>query len=223
MIDYPNIIMTLEQSKKNNDYIFCVYKRINVRSKLLKGPLKEFLKTSLKAFFKTKTINNKEYIRILKAQALIGRNGITKNKKEGDGKTPSGTYNLGIAFGTQKRENIRLDRAISYIEINDNLYWVDDVNSKYYNKLIEILDTQKDTDKDWQSAEHLIDYPVEYKYAIEIKANHNNVKGKGSAIFLHCSNKKPTSGCIAISKRKMKRVLKLVKKDTIIIIDYPKA
>ena len=61
-------------------------------------------------------------------------------------------------------------------------------------------------------------YYKQYEYAIEIKTNPNNIKGKGSAIFLHCSNNTPTSGCIAIDREEMKKVLKIIDGDTIITI-----
>ncbi|MDE5831152.1 MAG: hypothetical protein K2H53_06060 [Clostridia bacterium] len=56
------------------------------------------------------------------------------------------------------------------------MYWVDDPKSKYYNQLVNI----KNIEKDWDSAEHLIDYPVQYEYLIEIKTNPNCIPGKGS-------------------------------------------
>lgn len=142
----------------------------------------------------------KDNLKLFETKAYIGKNGITNNKKEGDGKTPIGIFELGIAFGTHSKNEINYN---NYIKINKNLYWVDDVKSKYYNQLIDISKTQKD----WESAENLIEYPKQYEYAIEIKTNPNNIKGKGSAIFLHCSIEKPTAGCIAINKEKMKKIL----------------
>ncbi len=134
---------------------------------------------------------------LLRADAFIGANGTTENKKEGDKKTPIGLFNLGLCFGTHK--DIKLHKKIKYIELNNNLYWVDDISSKYYNMLVDITKVEAD----WKSAEHLIDYQKQYEYAVEIKANPNNIKGKGSAIFLHCTNEKPTAGCIAIKREYM--------------------
>lgn len=147
---------------------------------------------------------------ILKTNAFIGENGLTKDKKEGDKKTPIGTFDLGIAFGTHEK----VDSKINYIQINKNLYWVDDVNSKYYNKLVDISKIEKN----FKSAEHLCEFPKEYEYGIEIKTNPKNIKGKGSAIFLHCSTGKPTAGCIAINKKYMKKILEIIDKNTKIYI-----
>ena len=105
---------------------------------------------------------------------------------------------------------------IKYKQITKEMYWVDDPESKYYNQLVNILTTPKD----WSSAEHLIQYPIEYEYLIEIKTNPNNIPGKGSAIFLHCSNNKPTAGCIAVDKETIKKIIENIDRNTKIKIYY---
>ena len=101
--------------------------------------------------------------KVLQTTAFIGKNGLTRIKVEGDGKTPIGRYELGICFGTHKKEEISIK---NYIQINENLYWIDDVKSKFYNQMVDITKVHKD----WRSAEHLIEYPNQYEYALEIKA-----------------------------------------------------
>lgn len=152
-----------------------------------------------------------KYNKIFQTEAIIGEKGLTLKKKEGDGKTPKGLFKLGIAFGLH---DIKINKDIEYVKINNNLYWVDDINSKYYNKLVDISKVKKD----WNSAEHLIKYKTQYEYGIEIKTNPNNIKGKGSAIFLHCKKGNKTKGCIAIEKEKMIKLLKLINKKTLILI-----
>ena len=150
--------------------------------------------------------------KIHETEAFIGINGVTKEKVEGDGKTPIGTFDLGITFGTHKFLN-SINRK--YIQINNNLYWVDDIKSKYYNQLVDITKVNKD----WNSAEHLIEYSREYEYAVEIKVNPENVPGKGSAIFMHCSVGKPTAGCVAIDREKLLELLKCVQENGLICIE----
>ena len=145
--------------------------------------------------------------------AYIGRNGVTKDKIEGDGKTPIGEFELGLILGTHF--NIQNKNALKYKQITQNMYWVDDTTSKYYNQLVDISKVQKD----WESAEHLIDYPIEYEYLIEIKTNPKNTPRKGSAIFLHCSNNNSTAGCIAINKRYMQKIIENVDNKTKIIVE----
>lgn len=149
-------------------------------------------------------------IKVFSTKAFIGKNGITNDKREGDGKTPVGKYNLGIAFGTH--DEVKFS---NYIKTNENLHWVDDVNSKLYNQLVDITKVRKD----WNSSEHLIEYPKQYEYAIEIKTNPKNIQGKGSAIFLHCSVGKPTAGCVAIDSQYMKLLLEKLQNNAVICIE----
>lgn len=147
----------------------------------------------------------------IKCITYIGKNKLTNNKKEGDLKTPIGIFDLGLVFGTHNDEDLQLNKNIKYVKINDKLYWVDDINSKYYNKLIDISKIEKD----FTSAEHLIKYLKAYEYGIEIKVNPNNIKGSGSAIFIHCyGNNNYTAGCIAISKENMINLLKKIDENT---------
>ena len=164
---------------------------------------------------------NKDNMAILKfpdynieTTAYIGKNGATFNKKEGDQKTPLGEFNLGVVIGTHSSNEITKKTNIKYIQINQNMYWVDDPKSKYYNKLVDLTKVQQD----WNTAEHLIDYPKQYEYAIEIKTNPQNIPNNGSAIFLHCICKKYTAGCIAIQKNIMRKIIELINYNTKIII-----
>ncbi|MBP3800910.1 MAG: L,D-transpeptidase family protein [Clostridia bacterium] len=150
----------------------------------------------------------------IKTRAYIGKKGASEIKKEGNEMTPLGTFDLGIALGTHSNEEMQNKLTIDYKQITDDMYWVDDSNSKYYNQLVDI----KDTKKDWDSAEHLIDFPTEYEYLVEIKTNPNNVPGKGSAIFLHCTQNEPTLGCVGIDRITMEKLIQLIDNTTKISI-----
>ena len=147
----------------------------------------------------------------------IGKNGASENIHESSIKTPLGHFNLGIAFGTHD-----LNINYPYIKISSNHYWVDDPNSKYYNNLVNLNEYINTFDypyivntnqKEFLSAEHLIDYPKQYEYAVYIEYNVDGEKyedgiGKGSAIFLHClGDKGYTGGCVAIPKEDMLFIL----------------
>ena len=172
-------------------------------------------------------INNKIYVfitddnAILKypkfnivTKAYIGRNGAISQiqKQEGDGKTPLGEFELGIALG--KFPSTNNTNGLKYMQITEDMYWIDDVKSKYYNQLVNISKVTKD----WNSAEHLIDYPIQYEYLIEIKTNPNNIPQRGSAIFLHCSNNQATAGCVAVDRNVMKEIIENIDENTKIII-----
>ena len=112
-----------------------------------------------------------------------------------------------------KDKNGKNKNNIPYTKITDSMYWVDDANSKYYNQLVNI----EKVEKDWETAEHLIEYKTQYEYLIEIKTNPNNIPKKGSAIFLHCTNNTPTAGCISINSKAMKEIIENISKETQII------
>ena len=126
-------------------------------------------------------------------KCAIGRNGIKKNKQEGDGCTPEGTYSLGPLYYRSDRVK-KLKTNFNAIPIEKDMFWSDCTQSEYYNKLIRFKDS---------SYEKL--YKINHTYDIILVINYNTapiIKGNGSAIFLHLAKKDftPTSGCIALKK-----------------------
>ena len=137
----------------------------------------------------------------------VGRGGITKNKYEGDLKTPSGRFKIGHIYYRKDRIPNLLTK-LKKIKINRNFGWCNDVNSKSYNRKINILEKKKN--------EKLFRKDYKYDLLLPIKYNYNKtIPGKGSAIFLHLTKfYKPTAGCIAISKTNFLILLKLINKKT---------
>ena len=155
--------------------------------------------------------NNHQWNPIKNTSGYVGKNGVTIDKVEGDYCTPAGLFTLGFGFGTDS-----IDAKIEYRLINDNCYWVDDVNSPSYNRWVESENVT------WSSAEHMIDYPQCYHYGIVINYNTDPIiPNKGSAIFLHCSNGTYTAGCVAIAENEMLDIIKWINPDlTPMIIIY---
>ena len=144
-------------------------------------------------------------------EGFFGKNGVKRDKREGDGATPFGVYTFARAFGTADDPGARL----SYTKITDHDVWVDDPKSRYYNQWM----SKNAHDADWKSAEQLIKYPKPYKYALAINYNVNPaVPGKGSAIFLHCSTGNPTAGCISVPEAAMIFFLAFIDEETKIAI-----
>lgn len=131
----------------------------------------------------------------------LGKNGIGKTK-EGDGRTPSGVYRLGGAFGTtDKPAGLKL----AYAQTTKQDYWIDDPASDDYNRRVTYAGNP---DRRWRSYERL--HQPLYKYAIVVRYNDDPVvPGKGSAIFLHLwrGPDKPTAGCIAMSEPNLLKLL----------------
>ena len=148
---------------------------------------------------------------ILQTPAYVGKNGIGKTK-EGDKKTPVGTYNLTTPFG------ILADPGAPqpYTKVTKYHYWCGASSSKYYNQL---CDSRVNGRKYTSSDEHLIDYKGAYNYCMFIDYNAKGVAHKGSCIFLHCFSKnKYTAGCVAISEASMKKIVRWAKPGAKIVI-----
>ena len=157
-------------------------------------------------------INKKLLFNKYKVKCAIGKRGLTRFKKEGDGCTPKGTFSFKTLFYRKDRISSIKTNLIKKV-IKKNMGWCDDPKSKYYNKLIRLPFEQ--------SNEKLYKKKNIYDILIVINFNIKPVKkNKGSAIFLHIASKnyKPTHGCVAISKKDLKNLLKYIKKDTKLII-----
>ena len=156
-------------------------------------------------------IKNKETLLFdeFKFKCSIGKKGFSKNKIEGDYKTPIGVFDLGNIY----YRSDRIEKPVSKIKIRKikkNMGWCDDPNSKHYNKLIKIEKNLK------SSYEKLYRKDSKYDLLILIKYNYKKVKkNKGSAIFLHLTKDySATKGCIAIKKKDFLVLNKLINKKT---------
>jgi len=132
---------------------------------------------------------------------VIGRNGMaaTGDKKEGDGKTPSGIYALGPAFGYAPT----IVTGIVYHQATDLDFWVDDMNSLQYNQWVRGSPAAK-------SFERMKRQDDLYQYGIVIDYNtHPIIPGAGSAIFMHVwrNYHSSTAGCVALNQRYLRKIL----------------
>ena len=142
-----------------------------------------------------------------KLKCSLGKSGIKTFKKEGDFATPKGIYNLGNLY-YRKDRNIKPITKLHSIPINKKMGWCNDIKNKKYNKLIKINNNIK--------YEKMFRKDYKYDYIIPINYNNKNIKtGKGSAIFIHLSkNYKKTAGCIALKKKNLLILLKLINRKT---------
>ena len=155
------------------------------------------------------TVKNKNTLIFdeFKFKCCVGKHGFTKNKYEGDKKTPKGVFKLGNIFFRKKRNNLPISK-IRKIPIKKNMGWCDDPKSSKYNKLIKIT----------KKIKHEKMYRLDHKYDLVIPIKYNFKKpipGRGSAIFLHLTkNYNFTAGCVALSLNDFLILLKLVNKKT---------
>ncbi len=152
------------------------------------------------------------YYKDYKLKCAVGKSGITRSKKEGDLSTPKGLYEINkLYYRKDKIKNFKC--KIKKKIIKKNMGWCDDIRSKKYNQEITFPYNY--------SAEKL--YRKDSKYDLFLDIDYNKrptIKGKGSAIFLHLTNRKykATKGCIGILKKDFLKILPLIKKNTKILI-----
>ncbi|MEM1101144.1 MAG: L,D-transpeptidase family protein [Pseudomonadota bacterium] len=122
----------------------------------------------------------------------IGRGGLTRRKREGDGATPRGTHRL---VGMLYRPD-RLARPADWaLPIRPGDLWSDDPGDADYNMIVRAP----------YGASHEVLRRADRLYDLVILTDWNwpyPVKGRGSAIFIHTwrGPGKPTEGCIALSR-----------------------
>ncbi len=134
--------------------------------------------------------------------AVIGRNGFAppNEKKEGDGRTPSGMFVLKQAFGYAPT----IITKMSYRQALEDDLWIDDPEDVDYNHWVKKSQTNAKSYEKMKRDDDL------YKYGIVIEYNTNPIiKGNGSAIFLHVWRKEnvTTEGCVAVSEENILKVV----------------
>ncbi|MEE2705351.1 MAG: L,D-transpeptidase family protein [Pseudomonadota bacterium] len=154
------------------------------------------------------------YFEDLIIKCTLGRNGIKKNKIEGDGSTPAGLFHLREIFYRQDKVTIPFSNLKTNI-IKKNYGWCDEPSDTNYNKKV-ILPYHCSTESLWRNDD---------RYDIVIVLGHNDepvVSGMGSAIFIHVTNslQKPTEGCIAVKKVDLIDIINKSDKNTLCNIAY---
>jgi len=160
------------------------------------------------------TLKNKYTLKIddFKFKCCIGKNGLKKNKIEGDKYTPKGTFKLGTLYYRKDR----VKKPITSLKIKNikrNMGWCNDSKNKFYNQEIKINKNIKH--------EKLFRKDYKYDYLLVIEYNTKKIKpNKGSAIFIHLTkNFKTTAGCIALLQKDFLIIVKLINKKSTIKIN----
>jgi len=145
------------------------------------------------------TLNKKKY------KCCFGKKGFTRNKGEGDLKTPIGVFKILDCYYRHDRISKPVTN-LNCIKKKKNMGWCDDPKSKLYNQLVKLPFKYR--------YEKLCRKDNCYDILVVINYNMQPVKKNlGSAIFIHIakSNYKPTKGCIALKKKDFLLLLKDVK------------
>jgi L,D-peptidoglycan transpeptidase YkuD (ErfK/YbiS/YcfS/YnhG family) len=130
-------------------------------------------------------------------------------KREGDGKSPTGSFTLSSAFG-----NGNPGTRLPYRQLrNTGDCWGSTPGQSTYNEYYS--GTCGPADEDLSAT--MLSGP--YHQAVVIDYNRPNaVAGYGSAIFFHVGGVTPTAGCISITEDRLRTVMRtLVKGDRMIM------
>lgn len=133
-------------------------------------------------------------------------------KREGDGRSPAGVFQLGTTFGYAPEPPA--GTMLPYLSLTPSTECVDDIDSKSYNRIVDRATAQVD----WKSSEHMRNVGEAYRWGIVV--NHNGiantgsalppVRGGGSCIFLHIWKDAAhgTAGCTAMEPTEIEALLR---------------
>ena len=127
-------------------------------------------------------------------QARIGKGGLRGIKKEGDGCSPRGCY--AMEYGLYRPDRMtRPATRLPMVALAPHMGWCDDPFHQAYNTAVTLPFAGRH-EKMWRE---------DSLYDLVIVLSHNRqpaMKGKGSAIFLHCmaEDGRATQGCAAFPK-----------------------
>lgn len=146
-------------------------------------------------------------------RCALGKNGVSKTKKEGDLATPVGSFALrSCYYRADKYPPPKTILTLHTITRSDG--WCDDPAHPLYNQPV-MLPFPASHERLYRDDDGVYDVIVPLGY------NDNPVvPGKGSAIFLHVTRPdySGTEGCVALALPDLLHVLSEVTKDTRLIV-----
>ncbi|MDJ0930469.1 MAG: L,D-transpeptidase family protein [Breoghania sp.] len=148
----------------------------------------------------------------LSVACALGRTGISHEKREGDGATPSGRYRLlQVLYRADRIQRPITRLPVCALKPHDG--WCDDPRHGRYNRPVRLP----------FSASHERLWREDHLYDVVVILDHNQKPrslGGGSAVFCHLARPGylPTEGCVAVSLADMCRLLAMADKTTAIHI-----
>ena len=166
-----------------------------------------------------------EWVRVLGPyQGRLGRNGLiwglglhsnargASIKKEGDGRSPAGVFDIGGLWVTHKTP-VKHHSSIPYIKVGPNDLWITNTNdARYYNRHVRLDHPAK---TEWELKEQM--RQTDYPHSIKMLICHNTPErkggvqvGRGSSIFFHIwrnEGKSPTAGCTSMEEKNLRTII----------------
>ena len=145
-------------------------------------------------------------------RCAIGKAGYTKNKREGDNKTPLGEFDLRKIWVRFDKVNLPAIK-LSSREIKANDGWCDAPDHPQYNRYVT-LPFAPSHEKLWRDDDV-------YDIIVELGYNDDPVQAyKGSAVFFHIARPdySGTEGCVAVKLEDMLQILPMLDESSKFII-----
>jgi L,D-peptidoglycan transpeptidase YkuD (ErfK/YbiS/YcfS/YnhG family) len=137
----------------------------------------------------------------------LGRTGIRTNKREGDGSTPRGRFQL-LRLWWRADRLARPRTRLPSRPIRKDDGWSEDPGDRNYNRPVK-LPAHSNADRLWRD-DHLYDLIVELDHNTRPR-----VANIGSAVFIHFAREgfKPTAGCVALRRSDLLKLLPMLARD----------
>jgi L,D-peptidoglycan transpeptidase YkuD (ErfK/YbiS/YcfS/YnhG family) len=147
-----------------------------------------------------------KWFRVVDETAVrIGRNGIKRERSEGDGSTPAGGFRIGTALG--KRDKI--DTDLRYRQIQQGDCWISEAGQNYNTWTSR-------TPCNAPNVDLYAGRDGAFEHAAVIDFNSERTAGRGSALFLFqqtADSSSSTSGSVAMSRGSLVNVLNQLDSD----------
>ena len=149
-------------------------------------------------------------------QCAMGRSGIKADKREGDGATPTGCFQLEKVYYRSDRL-AKPVTCLPVIAIQADDGWCDDAKDVFYNQPIKLP----------YAASHEQLWREDSLYDLLIVTSHNQnpvIPDMGSAIFIHLARLDDkghygtTEGCLALSLPNLQLILSTATSDAVWIV-----
>lgn len=144
----------------------------------------------------------------------LGRSGLVRVKREGDGASPRGAFRL--RGGIYRRDHFRT-RPHTVLPLRPTKSgdgWCDDPRDRRYNRPVRLPLSGVSAEALWRE-DRLYDLVIDLDY------NRGPIRpGRGSAIFLHVARPgyQPTEGCVALARTDLVRLLRRLGPHTVLAI-----
>lgn len=144
--------------------------------------------------------------------AALGRSGITRFKKEGDGATPQASMRCLFGFWRSGRSH-RPQSSLTFLSAKQSHGWCDASDSPNYNAPVQRPFNK--SHETLQRDDRLYNHVVVLDWNIA-PITGGRQRGRGSAIFLHMAKEgyTPTEGCIALAPQDLMHLSRRLNQNT---------